>query len=95
MGGDSLLWEITDKKEPHHLKRRLKGASVNTQWNIEIKEIKDGVSQVIITEKGTITNPFERFVAKISFGTNYIDRYLMDIAFAYGEIPKVLTLKQD
>ena len=91
LGGDTLVWEIVESKEPTRLIKRVSEGPVSSEWLIEVSVVDDKSSRITITEKGKIDNPFGRFVARISFGTTYIDQYLMDVANAFKEKPKILT----
>ncbi len=54
-------------------------------WTYEIAPSGDG-STLRITENGTVSNPFFRFVSQVVFGLRAtIDQYLKDLAAKFGE----------
>jgi hypothetical protein len=53
-------------------------------WTYDIKPASGG-SEVALTEKSEIKNPFVRLMVKVFGPTKYMDEHLQDLAKNFGE----------
>jgi hypothetical protein len=76
----------TESSPPSHLVRAImeSDALFSGSWSYAIATIPDG-SQVALTEKSKIPNPFFRVAMKIIGPTKYMDQHLKDLAKHFGE----------
>ncbi|MGE0883873.1 MAG: SRPBCC family protein [Blastocatellales bacterium] len=59
-------------------------------WEYVITPTTDGGCQLTITERGTVGNPFFRFMSKFVFGhTATMEKYLTSLAGKFGETPVI------
>ncbi|HEU0209099.1 MAG TPA: SRPBCC family protein [Candidatus Udaeobacter sp.] len=84
--GMSMIVVTTESSPPSHLVRTITegDAPFTGSWSYAIATIPDG-SQVALTEKSDIPNPFFRVAMKIIGPTKYMDQHLEDLAKKFGE----------
>lgn len=84
--GMEMVVITTESSPPAHLVRTLgeENAPFTGSWSYAIATIPDG-SQVALTEKSDIRNPFFRVMIKILGPTKYMDEHLEDLAKQFGE----------
>lgn len=59
-------------------------------WEYAITPTTEGGCQLTITERGTVGNPFFRFMSKFVFGhTATMEKYLTSLAGKFGETPMI------
>ena len=72
-----LVRTIADERSP-----------VQGSWEFALNPVANGTS-VQITERGSINNPFWRFMSAKVFRNSYIDDYLKMLAAKFGEKAKI------
>ena len=86
-GGDmEATLEVIEEKPPQRIVRKIVGADLpfGGQWEYEIKPLASG-SQITVTERGFVNNPFFRFMSRFVFGYNAtIEKYLQSLAAKFG-----------
>jgi uncharacterized protein YndB with AHSA1/START domain len=86
-GGDmEATLEVTEENPPQRLVRKLVGDDLpfGGQWEYEIKPLASG-SQITVTERGFVNNPFFRFMSRFVFGHSAtIEKYLQSLAAKFG-----------
>jgi hypothetical protein len=84
--GNTLQLATTESKPPTRMVRQIaEEGPFSGQWDIDITPSPAG-SNVRITERGKVSNPFFRFVSKHIIGhTTFMERYLKGLAGKFGE----------
>jgi hypothetical protein len=81
--GDSLSLRTTSFSTPNYLVREVadRNGPFSGRWEYSIQRTENGGSTVKITEYGTVSNPFFRFMSKYVLGqTSEIDKFLSALA---------------
>lgn len=86
-GGDmEATVEVIEAKPPQRIVRKIVNDDLpfGGQWEYDIKPVDTG-SQITVTERGTVNNPFFRFMSRFVFGyTATIEKYLQSLAAKFG-----------
>jgi hypothetical protein len=86
-GGDmEATLEVIEEKPPQRMVRKIVGDDLpfGGQWEYDIKPHTNG-SQITVTERGFVNNPFFRFMSRFVFGhTATIETYLKNLAAKFG-----------
>lgn len=86
-GGMQMTIVTTEMLPPTHLVRTVADKSLPFagSWVYAIKPTTAGGSEIALTEKSEISNPFYRLMVKIFDPTKFLDQHLEDIAKHFGE----------
>ena len=88
--GNKVTLITTESKAPARMVRELTDLEgpFSGRWEIDIAPTPAG-SNITVTEKGKVSNPFFRFVSKYIIGhTTFMERYLKGLAGKFGEQPQ-------
>ena len=91
-GGMKIPLETVEVEVPRHLVRRIASDDLGFGgiWEYSITPTTEGGCQLTITERGTVGNPFFRFMSKFIFGhTATMEKYLTSLANKFGETPNI------
>ena len=85
-GNMQMTIVTSESAPPHHLVRSMGdiGGPFVGSWRYDIKPTGDG-SEVALTEKSEMKNPFFRLMVKLFGPTKYMDEHLEDMAKNFGE----------
>lgn len=84
--GNKVTLITTESKAPSRMVRELTDLEgpFSGRWEIDITPTPAG-SNITVTEKGKVSNPFFRFVSKYIIGhTTFMERYLKGLAGKFG-----------
>jgi hypothetical protein len=89
--GNTLQLMTTESRPPNRFVREIaEEGPFSGRWEIDIEPIAAGGSNVKITETGSVSNPFFRFVSKYIIGHTYqMEKYLTNLARKFGEQPDI------
>lgn len=89
--GNTLQLMTTESREPNRMVREIaEEGPFSGRWEIDIAPAAGG-SSVKITEIGTVSNPFFRFVSKYVIGhTSQMEKYLTNLAKKFGEEAEIV-----
>ena len=89
--GNTLQLMTTEFTPPNRMVREIaEEGPFSGRWEIDIEPIVSGGSNVRITEIGSVSNPFFRFVSKYIIGHTYqMEKYLTSLAKKFGEQPNI------
>lgn len=89
--GNTLQLMTTESRPPNRMVREIaEEGPFSGRWEIDIEPSGSG-SNVRITEIGTVSNPFFRFVSKYVLGhTSQMEKYLTNLAKKFGEQPEIV-----
>jgi uncharacterized protein YndB with AHSA1/START domain len=89
-GNMQMVIITSESRPPSHLVRTLgdEAGPFSGSWTYEITPANGG-SQVSITEKSRMSNPFFRLMSKIFGETKYLDEHLEDMGKQFGETDTV------
>jgi hypothetical protein len=84
--GNTLQLMTTESRPPNRMVREIaEEGPFSGRWEIDIEPSGSG-SNVRITEIGSVSNPFFRFVSKYVIGHTYqMEKYLTNLAKKFGE----------
>lgn len=86
-GGDmEATLEVIEEQPPQRIVRKIVSDELpfSGQWEYDIKPLATGC-QLTVTERGSVTNPFFRFMSRFVFGYNAtIEKYLQSLAAKFG-----------
>ena len=88
-GGDPIDFRTLQAEAPHTFVRAIVGDNLpfSGRWEFTLKPV-DGKCQVTIVERGEVTNPLFRFVARFVFGyATSAETYLNDLARKFAAPP--------
>lgn len=88
--GMKIPLETVETDAPRRLVRRIASDELafGGTWEYLLTPTTEGGCQVTITERGTVGNPFFRFLSKFVFGhTATMEKYLTSLAKKFGETP--------
>jgi hypothetical protein len=85
-GNMQMTIVTSESAPPHHLVRSMGdiGGPFVGSWTYDIKPTADG-SELALTEKSEMKNPFFRLMVQVFGATRYMDEHLEDIAKSFGE----------
>ena len=85
-GNMQMTIVTSESTPPHHLVRSMGdiGGPFVGSWTYDIRTA-DGGSELALTEKSEMKNPFFRLMVKAFGATRYMDEHLEDIAKHFGE----------
>lgn len=92
MSGMKIPLETLEAEPPRRLVRRIASDDLGFGgvWEYSITPTTEGGCQLTIIERGTVGNPFFRFVSKFIFGhTATMEKYLTSLANKFGEPPVI------
>jgi uncharacterized protein YndB with AHSA1/START domain len=86
--GSPLTLETAESVEPRRLVRVIadEGGPFSGRWEYDLKPSGANGSELTITERGEVPNPFFRFVSRFLLGhTYFMERFERDLAAKFGE----------
>jgi hypothetical protein len=86
--GSPITLETAEAVAPNRLVRIIadEGGPFSGRWEYEIKGDGAGGSNLTITERGEVPNPFFRFVSRFLIGhTYFMEKFQKDLAAKFGE----------
>lgn len=92
MSGMKIPLETIEIEPQRRLVRKISSEDLGFGgvWEYAITPTTEGGCQLTITERGTVGNPFFRFMSKFVFGhTATMEKYLTSLAGKFGETPMI------